>query len=162
MQDKLLRELDASLIVADATTTLWLMGNGDVLEPGEDGLISIGSGADFAESAARALLQLQQEHELRHQQEVQQQPSGSSGQLDGVRGDEAAAGEGAPAPAAAAAAHVGGMSLFEIAKAAMRIAADCCVYTNANFSWHHIKPDGSIVSGSSANEAAAAAPAEVK
>lgn len=123
-QDKILRELDASLVVADAQTTLWLMGNGDVLE-GCDGVMAIGSGADYAESAARALLQLQQD-------------GGSSTQATGVSAAAAAA------PSAAAQ-----LSLFDIALAAMRIAADCCIYTNTNFSYHHITPGGEILSGSS-------------
>ncbi|WIA33794.1 hypothetical protein OEZ86_006907 [Tetradesmus obliquus] len=149
-QDKLLRELDASLIVADAQTTLWLMGNGDVLEAGADGVIGIGSGADFAESAARALLQLHSEAQLQQQQE-----SGSSSE-SAAAAEVVAAGGGQVLPSEAAAA-IAGMSLFDVAKKAMSIAADCCVYTNANFSWHHILPDGSIVSGDSASAAAAAA-----
>ena len=36
-----------------------------------------------------------------------------------------------------------------VAQKSMKIAADCCVYTNHNFLWHHIQQDGKIVSGSS-------------
>jgi ATP-dependent HslUV protease subunit HslV len=43
------------LAVADTETSLIISGNGDVLEP-EDGLMAIGSGGAFAQSAARALL----------------------------------------------------------------------------------------------------------
>jgi ATP-dependent HslUV protease subunit HslV len=53
--DRLLRRLEAMLAVADADTSLVISGNGDVLEP-EDGLMAIGSGGAFAQSAARALL----------------------------------------------------------------------------------------------------------
>ena len=41
--------------MADATTSLIITGNGDVLEP-EDGIIAIGSGGAYAQSAAKALL----------------------------------------------------------------------------------------------------------
>jgi len=54
--DRILRRLEAMLAVADHETSLILTGNGDVLEP-EDGLIAIGSGGPYAQSAARALLQ---------------------------------------------------------------------------------------------------------
>lgn len=80
-QEKHLRLLEAQLIVADATTTLMVVGNGDVLEP-HDGVMGIGSGGGYAEAAARALLTLP------------------------------------------------GLTAEEIAAKAMRIAADCCVYTN--------------------------------
>jgi ATP-dependent HslUV protease subunit HslV len=53
--DRLLRRLEAMLAVADAETSLIVSGNGDVLEP-EDGLMAIGSGGAYAQSAARALL----------------------------------------------------------------------------------------------------------
>jgi len=55
--DKYLRQLQAMMIVVDATTSLVVTGNGDVLEP-EDGLIGIGSGGNYALSAARALFDL--------------------------------------------------------------------------------------------------------
>ncbi|HTJ99309.1 MAG TPA: ATP-dependent protease subunit HslV [Bordetella sp.] len=53
--DRVLRRLEAMLIVADSEHTLVLTGNGDVLEP-EHGLAAIGSGGAYAQSAARALL----------------------------------------------------------------------------------------------------------
>jgi ATP-dependent HslUV protease subunit HslV len=53
--DRMLRRLEALLAVADKTTTLIITGQGDVIEP-EGGLIAIGSGGPFAQSAARALL----------------------------------------------------------------------------------------------------------
>ncbi len=53
--DRVLRRLEAMLIVADRDHTLVLTGNGDVLEP-ENGLAAIGSGGAYAQSAAMALL----------------------------------------------------------------------------------------------------------
>lgn len=53
--DRALRRLEALLAVVDAKSSLIISGNGDVIEP-EDGLIAIGSGGPFAQSAARALL----------------------------------------------------------------------------------------------------------
>jgi ATP-dependent HslUV protease subunit HslV len=53
--DRLLRRLEALLIVADPTSTLMISGNGDVIEPEED-LLAIGSGGPFAQAAASALL----------------------------------------------------------------------------------------------------------
>ncbi|MFK8030175.1 MAG: ATP-dependent protease subunit HslV [Gammaproteobacteria bacterium] len=53
--DRMLRRLEALLCVADASTTLMISGNGDVIEP-EDNLVAIGSGGPFAQAAARALL----------------------------------------------------------------------------------------------------------
>jgi ATP-dependent HslUV protease subunit HslV len=52
--DRLLRHLDALLIVADAKSTFLLSGNGDVIEP-DDGICAIGSGGPYALAAARAL-----------------------------------------------------------------------------------------------------------
>ena len=54
--DKMLRRLEAMLVVADKESTLILSGNGDVLEP-EYGIAAVGSGGNFAQAAARALLQ---------------------------------------------------------------------------------------------------------
>lgn len=53
--DRTLRRLEAMLAVADETHSLIITGNGDVLEP-EDGLVAIGSGGAYAQSAAKALL----------------------------------------------------------------------------------------------------------
>ncbi len=52
--DKILRRLEALLIVADKEHTFIISGNGDVIEP-EDGIAAIGSGGPFAQAAARAL-----------------------------------------------------------------------------------------------------------
>lgn len=54
--DRMLRRLEAMLIVADRERTLVITGNGDVLEP-EQGIAAIGSGGAYAQSAARALLE---------------------------------------------------------------------------------------------------------
>jgi ATP-dependent HslUV protease subunit HslV len=52
--DRILRRLEAMLLVADRESTLIITGNGDVLEP-EDGVGAIGSGGSYAQSAAKAL-----------------------------------------------------------------------------------------------------------
>lgn len=54
--DRMLRRLEAMLAVADAEHSLVITGTGDVLEP-ELGLVAIGSGGAYAQSAARALLE---------------------------------------------------------------------------------------------------------
>jgi ATP-dependent HslUV protease subunit HslV len=81
--DRYLRRLEAMMAVADIDRSFTLTGNGDVLEP-EDGVIAIGSGGNYALSAARALM------------------------------------------------TVDGLSAEEIARRAMKIASDICVYTNTN------------------------------
>jgi ATP-dependent HslUV protease subunit HslV len=53
--DRVLRRLEAMLVVADRETSLIITGNGDVLEP-EHGIVAIGSGGAFAQAAARALI----------------------------------------------------------------------------------------------------------
>ena len=53
--DKYLRRLEALLTVADASTSLLITGMGDVLDP-EGNIIGIGSGGNFALSAAKALI----------------------------------------------------------------------------------------------------------
>jgi len=81
--DRYLRRLEAMMAVADKDVSLVLTGTGDVLEP-EDGLIGIGSGGNYALSAARALIDIE------------------------------------------------GMEPEAIARKAMKIAAQICVYTNEN------------------------------
>ncbi|MFO1080423.1 MAG: ATP-dependent protease subunit HslV [Reyranellaceae bacterium] len=81
--DKYLRRLEAMMAVADKDVSLLLSGAGDVLEP-EGGVIAIGSGGNYALSAARALI------------------------------------------------DVDGLDAETIARKAMNIAADICVYTNHN------------------------------
>jgi len=81
--DRYLRRLEAMMAVADKDRSFTLTGTGDVLEP-DDGVIGIGSGGNYALSAARALM------------------------------------------------AVDGLSAEEIARRALKIAADICVYTNNN------------------------------
>ncbi|MCI3950646.1 MAG: ATP-dependent protease peptidase subunit [Burkholderiales bacterium] len=54
--DRILRRLEAMLVVADREHSLIITGNGDVLEP-ELGLVAIGSGGPYAHAAARALFE---------------------------------------------------------------------------------------------------------
>ncbi len=79
--DRMLRRLEALLIVADREKTLLLSGTGDVVES-DDGVVAIGSGGNYALAAARAL--------LKHTE----------------------------------------LDAMEVAKTAMNIAANICVYTN--------------------------------
>ncbi|MEX0695306.1 MAG: ATP-dependent protease subunit HslV [Rhodospirillales bacterium] len=81
--DRYLRRLEAMMAVADKDVSLILTGNGDVLEPA-DGLIGIGSGGNYALSAARALIDQEK------------------------------------------------LNAEDIARRAMAVAADICVYTNTN------------------------------
>jgi ATP-dependent HslUV protease subunit HslV len=53
--DRMLRRLEALLVVADQDSSLIITGNGDVIEP-EDCLMAIGSGGPYAQAAARAML----------------------------------------------------------------------------------------------------------
>ncbi|MEO7794183.1 MAG: ATP-dependent protease subunit HslV [Thermoanaerobaculia bacterium] len=80
--DRVLRQLEAVMIVADAEKSFLVSGTGDLLQPDDDGLLGIGSGGNFALAAARAL--------LRHTS----------------------------------------LSAQEVAREAMRIAAELCIYTN--------------------------------
>ncbi|WP_107712020.1 ATP-dependent protease subunit HslV [Oceanicaulis sp.] len=61
--DRYMRRLEAMLIVADGKETFTLTGAGDVLEP-EDGVAAIGSGGNYALSAARALLDYEEDAEV--------------------------------------------------------------------------------------------------
>lgn len=88
--DKALRHLEAMIITADATTTLIVSGNGDVIEP-ENGIAAIGSGGSYALSAARALV----EHTT--------------------------------------------MDAETVAREALKIAGDLCIYTNQNVTVEVIK-----------------------
>lgn len=81
--DKVLRRLEAMMIVADTENLLILSGVGDVIDP-EDGVCAIGSGGNFALAAARALL------------------------------------------------YETSLSAVDIAKKAIAIAGDICVFTNGN------------------------------
>ena len=53
--DRILRRLEAMLLVADAGRTLLISGNGDVIEP-DEGAVAIGSGGNYAYAAAKAYL----------------------------------------------------------------------------------------------------------
>lgn len=57
--DRMLRRLEAMLIVADHEHSFIISGNGDVIEPESDdgGLLAIGSGGSFAQAAAKALIE---------------------------------------------------------------------------------------------------------
>ncbi|WP_338753990.1 ATP-dependent protease subunit HslV [Bacillus sp. FJAT-52991] len=81
--DKVLRRLEAMLIVMDESNLLLISGTGEVIEP-DDGILAIGSGGNYALSAGRALKKFSGEH----------------------------------------------LTAKEIAKAALEIAGDICVYTN--------------------------------
>jgi ATP-dependent HslUV protease subunit HslV len=83
--DKILRKLEAMLIIMNETDLLLVSGTGAVIEP-DDGILALGSGGNYALSAGRALKQYSGEH----------------------------------------------LSAYEIAKAALEIAGDICVYTNNN------------------------------
>ena len=52
--DRILRRLEAMLVVADASSTFLLSGTGDLIEP-DDGIVAIGSGGPYAMAAAKAL-----------------------------------------------------------------------------------------------------------
>jgi ATP-dependent HslUV protease subunit HslV len=54
--DRMLRRLEAQMVVVDATVSLLLTGQGDVVQP-TDGIIGIGSGGQYAVAAARALIE---------------------------------------------------------------------------------------------------------
>lgn len=53
--DRALRQLQAMLVVADRASSFLVSGNGDLLQPDEDGILAVGSGGNFALAAARAL-----------------------------------------------------------------------------------------------------------
>lgn len=53
--DRVLRRLEAMLVVADGTSSLLISGSGDVIEP-DDGILAIGSGGNFALAAARSMV----------------------------------------------------------------------------------------------------------
>jgi ATP-dependent HslUV protease subunit HslV len=54
--DRALRQLQALMIVADKENSFFVSGNGDLMEPDENGIVAIGSGSNFARAAAQALL----------------------------------------------------------------------------------------------------------
>jgi ATP-dependent HslUV protease subunit HslV len=74
--DRVLRRLEAMLAVADATSSLIVTGQGDVLEP-EHGIVAIGSGGAYAQAAARALL----EHSTLNAAEIVKQALAIAGEI---------------------------------------------------------------------------------
>jgi ATP-dependent HslUV protease subunit HslV len=54
--DRILRRLEALLIVADRTTMFLISGTGDVIKPEDDGVLAIGSGGPYASAAAKAYM----------------------------------------------------------------------------------------------------------
>jgi ATP-dependent HslUV protease subunit HslV len=90
--DRYLRRLEAMMLVADAKVSLVLTGTGDVLDP-EGGVMGIGSGGNYALSAARALIDMDLDAE-------------------------------------------------DIARRAMKIAGDICVYTNHNLVVESLATEG--------------------
>ena len=54
--DRVLRQLQAHMIVTNSELSFLVSGNGDLMQPDEEGVMAIGSGANFALAAARALL----------------------------------------------------------------------------------------------------------
>lgn len=82
--DRVLRRLEAMMIVMDKSGLLLISGNGEIIEP-DDGILAIGSGGNFALAAGRALKQ-----------------------------------------------HADHLEAKDIAKSALTIAADICVFTNHN------------------------------
>lgn len=55
--DRVLRQLQAMMIVAGKSQCFLMSGNGDLLQPDEEGVLAIGSGANYALAAARALIE---------------------------------------------------------------------------------------------------------
>lgn len=83
-QDRVLRKLEALMIVMDHSGMLLISGGGEIIEPDDD-LLAIGSGGNFALSAARALKR-----------------------------------------------HAGQLEAKDIAREALQVASEICVYTNSN------------------------------
>lgn len=54
--DRALRQLQAQILVADGRKSFFVSGNGDLMQPDEDNILAIGSGGNYALSAARALV----------------------------------------------------------------------------------------------------------
>lgn len=93
--DKILRRLEAMMVVMNKQGLLLISGNGEVIEP-DDGMIAIGSGGSFALAAGRALKR-----------------------------------------------HAAGMPLKEVARNALLIASEICVYTNDNLIVEELGTEGS-------------------
>ena len=98
--DRALRHLEAQMIVTNLSRSFLVMGNGDLMEPDDDGVLAIGSGGNFALAAARALSD--------HTE----------------------------------------MGAEQIARAAMTVAAELCIYTNDQFSIETLPSSSSSPSSS--------------
>jgi ATP-dependent HslUV protease subunit HslV len=92
--DRALRQLQAQLLVADARSSYFVSGNGDLMQPDDEGILAIGSGGNFAFSAARALTRFTD------------------------------------------------LSAVEIAREAMKIAAEICIYTNEHVTIEELDTNG--------------------
>ena len=108
--DRALRRLEALLAIADRRDSLLISGNGDVIEP-EHGLIAIGSGGPYAQSAALALLNYTE------------------------------------------------LDAETITRHALNIAADICIYTNANLTIETLASE-TLATDPGATDQAASKPAE--
>ena len=75
--DRALRQLDAVMLVADIERTFLVSGQGDLLQPDDDGLLAIGSGGNFALAAARAL----QRHTPKSAREIAVEAMGIAAEL---------------------------------------------------------------------------------
>jgi ATP-dependent HslUV protease subunit HslV len=74
--DRLLRRLEAMMIVADRSSTFLLSGTGDLIEP-DDGIVAVGSGGPFALAAARALAR----HSQLNAREIAEQAMAIAGEI---------------------------------------------------------------------------------
>jgi len=102
--DRILRKLEAMLLVADAKKSLLLSGTGDVVDPAEDA-VAIGSGGPYAYAAAMAYLEAAKSFEEK---------------LAGL----SIPGDGSAAPG------VEFLGAADIARKSLQIAAGICIYTN--------------------------------
>lgn len=102
--DRILRRLEAMLLVADAKKSLLLSGTGDVVDPAEDA-VAIGSGGPYAYAAAMAYLEAAKSFEAR---------------LAGL----ALPGDGSAVPGAEF------LGAADIARKSLQIASGICIYTN--------------------------------
>lgn len=109
--DRILRKLEAMLLVADAKKSLLLSGTGDVVDPAEDA-VAIGSGGQYAYAAAMAYLEAAKSFEERmagaQLRPDAQLPSGGLADADGR----------------------GFLGAADIARRSLQIASGICIYTN--------------------------------
>ncbi|MFA5851288.1 MAG: ATP-dependent protease subunit HslV [Spirochaetales bacterium] len=103
--DRILRKLEAMLLVADSKKSLLLSGTGDVVDPAEDA-VAIGSGGPYAYAAAMAYLEAAKSFEER---------------MAGVQ---------IPIPGAAEASAHEFLGAADIARKSLQIASSICIYTN--------------------------------